>query len=317
MFEQLMQQGSPIILDGGLATELESQGVRIDSALWSAAVLKSAPDAIVSAHRAYLDVGAQCIISASYQASRRGFMSLGLSEWEADQLIVSSVALAKKARNEFLAETREPTVIPAIAASVGPYGATQHDGSEYTGVYDLDAAGLREFHRDRLMLLDRSGADVLACETIPGFVEAKVLAELLLDITTPAWISFTCGDSTHLSDGTPLKDAAALFREHPKVLAVGVNCTAPELISSLLGELTQAAPGKAFVVYPNSGEKFRAEDNSWHGFASPEECARSAVEWYRLGAVIIGGCCRTGPEHIRAIRKKLLDNPGVACCYDS
>ena len=102
MLEQLLQTCSPIILDGGLATELESRGTRIDTELWSAAVLKSDPQAILDVHRAYLDAGAQCIISASYQASRKGFMSLGLTASEADQLIVSSVTLAMRAREEFL-----------------------------------------------------------------------------------------------------------------------------------------------------------------------------------------------------------------------
>jgi len=83
MFEQLLQKHSPIILDGGLATELESQGVRLDTELWSAAILKSDPQAIIDVHRAYLDAGAQCIISASHQASRNGFMSLGLTAPEA------------------------------------------------------------------------------------------------------------------------------------------------------------------------------------------------------------------------------------------
>lgn len=305
MFEQLLQSRSSIILDGGLATELETQGIRIDTDLWSAAILKSDPQAIINVHLAYLEAGAQCIISASYQASRSGFMSLGLTAEEADRLIVSSVVLAKKARAEFLAASPDAADVPLVAASVGPYGATLHDGSEYTGKYDLDQAGLRVFHRDRLMLLDRSGADVLACETIPSLVEARALAELLEDVATPAWISFTCSDSKRLSDGTPLREAAALFREHGKVLAVGVNCTAPDLISSLIGELTQAAPDKAIVVYPNSGEQYRAEDNSWHGFATPGECAESAIEWHKAGAKLIGGCCRTGPEHIRAIRQNI------------
>lgn len=306
MFEQLLQKRLPIVLDGGLATELESQGMRLTTDLWSAALLKANPQAIVDAHRAYLEAGAQCIISASYQASRKGLMSRGLSTWEADQLIAGSVALAKRARNEFLANHADETLVPIIAASVGPYGATLHDGSEYTGNYDLDEAGLSNFHRDRLLLLDRSGADVLACETIPSIVEAHALAGLLQDVETPAWISFSCRDATHLCDGTPIRTAAELFRNHPKVLAVGVNCTPPEFISSLIGELKPVLSDKPIVVYPNSGETYQADDNSWHGFVSPESCAASAMEWQQAGAQLIGGCCRVGPDQIRAIREQLF-----------
>jgi homocysteine S-methyltransferase len=305
MFEQLLQKRLPIILDGGLATELESQGMKLTSDLWSAQLLKTNPQAIVDAHRAYLDAGAHCIISASYQASRKGLMSRGLSAWEADQLIASSVALAKQARNEFLADCPERPLIPIIAASIGPYGATLHDGSEYTGIYDLDEAGLRDFHRDRLALLDRSGADVLACETIPSLAEARALATLLLDVETPAWMSFSCRDLKHICDGTPIQEVAELFREHPKVLAVGVNCTAPQFVSSLIGELKSVLPDKAIIVYPNSGETYKTADSSWHGFVSPENCAATAREWQQAGAQLVGGCCRVGPDQIRAIREQL------------
>jgi homocysteine S-methyltransferase len=305
MFEKRLKGGQPIVLDGGLATELESQGLRLTTDLWSAAVLKSNPKAIVAAHRTYLEAGADCVTSASYQASRKGFMTRGSSSWEADQLIASSVALAKQARNEFVAARQEKILAPLVAASVGPYGATLHDGSEYTGAYDLEEEGLLDFHRDRLTLLDRCGADVLACETIPSLPESRALANLLRDVDTPAWISFSCRDSKHICDGTPISDVAELFRDHPKVLAVGVNCTQPEYITSLIGELKSAVADKAIVVYPNSGEAYEIADNSWHGFVSPESCATTAVEWQRAGAQLIGGCCRVGPDKIRVIRESL------------
>lgn len=305
MFENMLNSGLPIVLDGGLATELEAQGLRLTTDLWSAALLKSKPKAIVAAHRAYLDAGAQCVTSASYQASRKGFMTRGLSSWEADQLIVSSVALAKQARNEFMAEGQQKELTPIVAASIGPYGATLHDGSEYTGDYDLDESGLRDFHRERLLLLDRSGADVLACETIPSLAEARALANLLQDVDSPAWMSFSCRDALHLCDGTPVRQVAELFRDHPRVLAVGINCTPPEFITSLIGELKSVLPDKAIVVYPNSGERYESADNSWHGFVSPESCAESALEWLQAGAQLIGGCCRVRPDQIRAMREKI------------
>lgn len=305
MFETQLQKCAPIVLDGGLATELESQGFRLTSDLWSAILLKTNPRAIVDAHRAYLDAGAQCLITASYQASRNGLMSRGLSSWEADQLIASSVALAKQARNEFLADRQDISVAPLIAASIGPYGATLHDGSEYTGSYDLDEAGLRAFHKERLSVLDRSGADVLACETIPSLSESRALADLLQDTETPAWISFSCRDAQHICDGTPIREVVEPFREHPTVLAVGVNCTPPEFVTELIGELKSVVPDKAIVVYPNSGETYQAKDNSWHGFVSAEDCAASAVQWQQAGAQLIGGCCRIGPEQIRAMEQAL------------
>ena len=305
LFEKVLSRNSPVVLDGGLATELESQGIDIGTKLWSAALLRSNPSAIVAAHRAYLEAGAEIIISASYQASQAGLMSLGLSEQQADDLIVSSVELACTARKQFLDKHPETTFMPIVAASIGPYGAVLHDGSEYTGNYDIDEASLRRFHERRLTLLDQTDADVLACETIPNNLEASVLCELLANVRLPAWISFSCRDGRCISDGTPLQQVATSFREHSRVLALGVNCTAPHFITSLIGEIKAGAADKAVIVYPNSGEKYDASSNSWFGTVSPVECAAAAQNWRDAGAKIIGGCCRIGPRHIAALREQL------------
>ncbi|MFQ5548727.1 MAG: homocysteine S-methyltransferase, partial [Woeseia sp.] len=280
-------------------------GFDIGTRLWSAALLKSDPAAVIDAHRAYLDAGAEIIVSASYQASRDGFTSQGLSAQQADDLIASSVDLACRARRQFIDAREQVGRTPIVAASIGPYGAALHDGSEYTGDYDIDEAGLRRFHEPRLQLLDQSNADVLACETIPGLPEARALCELLMSTRLPAWISFSCRDERRISDGTPLREAAKLFREHPRVLAIGVNCTAPEYISFLIGEVTRGAPEKAVIVYPNSGEEFDVATNSWIGRASDVDLVSAAKSWHDAGARIIGGCCRIGPRHIDALRREL------------
>ncbi len=311
-FEKTLLRDEPILLDGGLATELETQGFDIAGVLWSAALLQSNPDTIVNAHRAYLDAGADCIISASYQASRPGFMSLGLSAAASDQLIASSVELACTARDEFLSANPQVKRSPMVAASIGPYGAALADGSEYTGSYDVSAAELRAFHESRLEILDRSGADLLACETIPDIAEAQVLCDLLKDAVTPAWIAFSCRDEARISDGTRLREAVALFAEHPRVLATGINCTPPGLITALIGEVKKGAPKKAIVVYPNSGETYHAVDNSWSGTACDLDGGFPVSDWHAAGAKLIGGCCRTGPAHIEAIGARLKQHAGVS-----
>ncbi len=308
LFEEALAHHTTILLDGGLATELEAQGHDINSNLWSASLLKTNPKAIIDAHLAYLRVGAQCIISASYQASRHGMMSLGVTAAEADALIVSSVSLAQEARDIFLAENPTIEYTPIVAASVGPFGATLHDGSEYSGSYEIDDENLRYFHSERLQLLDQSGADVLACETIPDMRETKILCDLLREVQTPAWVSFSCRNSHCISDGSSIRTAAELFKDHPKVLAIGVNCTAAHLIAPLIKEIRRAAPGKAIIVYPNSGEKYESATNTWSGSESPIETARAASLWRDAGADIIGGCCRMGPKHIAAIRDNLLES---------
>lgn len=305
LFEAALAENEVILLDGGLATELEAQGFGIDSRLWSAELLQSNPQAIVDAHIAYLEAGARCIISASYQASRRGFMASGLRASAADDLILSSVALAQSARQAYVARHPGAGNGPIVAASIGPYAAMLHDGSEYRGNYDAGRSDLRQFHESRLAVLDASGADVLACETIPDFAEASVLCELLKRVRSPAWVSFCCRDGRHLSDGSKIVRAAALFRDHPRVLAVGVNCTAPQHIPSLIQEVRRGAPDQAIVVYPNSGEVYDATDNSWSGTVDPVDCAVAAESWRDAGAQLIGGCCRMGPQHITAMQRQL------------
>lgn len=290
-----------MLLDGGLATQLETQGCDIGNELWSASLLRSSPEQIVAAHHAYLEVGAECIATATYQASREGFSRIGMSDDEADALMLLSVALAKRARKEAGSDA-------AIAASLGPYGALLHDGSEYRGDYGISSQVLIDFHEPRLRLFDAAGVDVIALETIPAMQEAQVLAELLRDCRTPSWVSFSCQNENVISDGTPIGDVAALFAGHPTVVAVGVNCTPPQFAPAIVQQLREALPDKAVMAYPNSGEIYDVSDNSWSGTVTPGDCAVAASDWIAAGAKIVGGCCRMGPEHIGAMTAMISES---------
>ncbi|MGW3344053.1 homocysteine S-methyltransferase [Nonomuraea rubra] len=284
-----------LVLDGGLATRLEELGADLSDALWSARLLLEEPALIRRVHADYFAAGADVATTASYQATLPGFARRGLDAVEAERLIRLSVELAAQARDE--------AGHGLVAASVGPYGAYLANGAEYTGDYDLDEDGLYAWHLPRWEILAAAGADLLACETIPSIAEARALAALLA--RTPgvkAWVSFSCRDGERLNDGTPIREAAALFAGNPQVVAVGANCTAPRHIPGLIGCLSGGLP---VVVYPNSGESWDAAARRWTGLADPVEYGRAAQEWQRAGASLIGGCCRTTPEHIRQIRTHL------------
>lgn len=280
--EALLEEQGVVLLDGGLATELEARGHDLSDELWSARLLRDDPEAIRAVHRAYVEAGADCVITASYQATL---------ERLPEESLRLSVRLAREAK---------PRI---VAASVGPYGAARADGSEYTGDYDLNEGGLGGWHAARLAVLDQSGADLLACETIPSFAEARALARLLG--TTPAWFSFTCRDGERLSDGTPIETCARHLDGIERVAAIGVNCTPPRFVESLVKRI-RVVTGKPIVVYPNSGERWDAVQRGWTGTRDPGEFAEAAVRWRDAGATILGGCCRTGPAHIRALRARLL-----------
>lgn len=294
----------PLIIDGGLSNELEKQGCDLNQKLWSAKFLDSNPEAIIQSHLFYLKSGAQCITSSSYQASIPGFISMGYDRAKAETLILKSIELAEEAIKRFTSSEAK-NFNPLIAASIGPYGAYLSDGSEYHGNYGISDEKLKEFHLDRIKLLDLSKADFFACETIPSFQEAKVLAKILKKTQKQAWISFSCKDEHHINDGTPIVECAAFLSTHPNVFAIGVNCTAPTYVSGLIKSIKSVCGSKKIVVYPNSGEAYNAETKTWLGLSDPALFIEMAKEWVKLGTNIIGGCCRISPDHIKCMSEIL------------
>jgi len=294
--------GNVLIIDGGLSNELESQGFDLNNSLWSAQLLLSQPSAIVDAHLSYLNAGAQCLITASYQAATSSLIAAGLNEQGARELILSSVNLAHQAIDEFLLKNRNAQR-PFVAASVGPYGASLADGSEYHGNYGVSDEILRDHHKAQISILAKSNADLLACETVPSLQEALVLKSLLVQESKPAWLSFSCKNGQQLNDGTPIEECLSAFTHSTNPIALGVNCTNPKYIVELIARLKSTCPDKHIVIYPNSGEDFDPVMKAWSGTASPNECAHASIDWIKAGANIVGGCCRMGPQHISSIKK--------------
>jgi homocysteine S-methyltransferase len=291
-----------VLLDGAMATELEARGCDLTDSLWSAKVLMENPQLIYDVHLDYFRAGAQVAITASYQATPDGFAARGLDEAQSRSLIGKSVELARQARESYLAEN--PTAKGLlIAGSVGPYGAYLADGSEYRGDYQRSAQVFQEFHRPRVEALLEAGVDLLACETLPSFAEIRALAQLLAEYpVAQAWFSFTLRDSQHLSDGTPLCDVLALLADYPQIVAVGINCIALENTTDALSYLHSQTP-LPLVVYPNSGEHYDAVTKTWHHHG--EACATLESylpQWLAAGAKLIGGCCRTTPKDIAALK---------------
>jgi homocysteine S-methyltransferase len=290
----------PVVLDGGLATELERRGHDLGSALWSARVLADDPAAIVAAHRAFLDAGAQVVTTGSYQASFEGFETVGVDAAGTRRLLRRSVELARSAASDDEGAW--------VAASIGPYGAARADGSEYTGDYGpmLDVAALRRFHHDRMAVLAAAEPDVLALETVPCLAEAEALAAELDGLGLPAWLSLTTvtGPDGRVVTrrGEPAEEAFALARDCAAVMAVGVNCTDPVGAPAAVALAARVA-GKPVVVYPNSGERWDAQARAWTGPASfhPQDVTR----WAALGARLVGGCCRVTPEAIGSVAQAL------------
>lgn len=292
-----------LVLDGALATELERRGYDLKNDLWSAKILLEQPDAIRQLHYDYFKAGADCAITASYQATIEGFKKNGLSGKEAIALLQRSVHLARDAQTEYWADgaNHNDRSIPFVAASIGPYGAFLADGSEYRGNYGLSEKDLMDFHRPRMRALMEAHPDILAFETIPSLIEAQALSKLLHEFpATAAWLSFSARDEKHIAEGQLFADCVRLLNNNPQIAAIGINCTSPQYISSLI-HAGKKKTEKPILVYPNLGEQYDATAHDWNGKPAVQSFSEEAKTWFQAGAQLIGGCCRTSPTDIHKI----------------
>lgn len=294
----------PVLLDGGLSTALERAGHDLAGSLWTARLLAEEPEAIVAAHESYLRAGAEVIVTSSYQASVEGFVAAGATAVEARRLIASSTDLARRAVERVHGEGTR-----LVAASIGPFGATLHDGSEYHGRYPVGWDHVRRFHRERLAIVADTGPDLLAIETIPSLAEAEiVLEEAVRCSDVPLWLSASCRDATSTCHGEPVADVVAVAASCDRTVAVGVNCTAPDLVHDLLSTITgpARAAGLRLLAYPNHGGRWDGE--VWHDPTSLD-VELQVRQWRDDGATLLGGCCGVGPAEIAVMGASLAASP--------
>jgi homocysteine S-methyltransferase len=277
-----------IKLDGGLSTALENNGNKLTTSLWTGELIRTNPAQITKAHLDFINAGAQIIITSSYQLSYTGCSARGWSEDETDQALIASTQLAKNAVTESSKDVK-------VAASVGPYGASLADGSEYKGNYGVSKAVIRDFHARRLEMLISTSPDYLALETMPDVFEVEVLLELLSDCPIPFWVSYSCKAGNKTNAGQDFQSAVDLAQS---AMAVGINCTKPELITDLL---KSAKSNKPYVVYPNSGRVWDAQNKVWTGSAAVGFSNDLIRQWVEAGAEIVGGCCGIGATEIEQL----------------
>ncbi|MET3511014.1 homocysteine S-methyltransferase [Plantibacter flavus] len=284
-------------VDGGLGTLLEARGRDVSTVLWSAALLARDPGAIQEAHQEFFAAGAQIAITASYQVGFEAFDRIGISVPETERLLRSSVELARAARDTRSESNPDGPLL--VAASVGPYGATLGDGSEYEGASGLSRTELQRWHERRLAVLVDAAPDLLALETIPTLDEATALAELVRGSGVPAWLSFTV-EGGRLRSGEPMAEGFRLVEGIDEFQAVGVNCSHPDEVLPAIAA-ARSVTDKAVVVYPNSGEHWDADARCWRGAAGVGE----VEAWLEAGATVVGGCCRVMPADIAGVRAQV------------
>lgn len=302
---ETLEKTKILVIDGSMSTALEALGCNLNDSLWTAKALAEQPELIRQVHLNYFRAGADCGITASYQATIPGLTAKGYSLREAEDCIARSVELFREAREIWWAqEGREAgRAMPLCLGAVGPYGAYLADGSEYRGNYGVSDDVLRDFHRRRMEILWEAGADLLLLETQPSLHEALIEAEIAETLGADYWISFSCRDGSHIHEGDRIADcAAALSQGHPHLRMLGVNCTAPQFVEHLIRELKGAA-SLPIAVYPNSGEEYDPATKTWHGSRDGVTFGDYARRWMRCGANAVGGCCRTVDSHIREVAR--------------
>jgi homocysteine S-methyltransferase len=298
----------PVVLDGGLSTQLTRLGEDINGSLWTGRVLLANPSAVTRAQADFVRAGADVVITASYQVSRRGFEEAGLTSGQADAALMAATSAARAAVDAV------PGSSARVAASVGPYGAILHDGSEYRGRYGLTRQQLVDFHRERLDVLVSSRPDLLAVETIPDVAEAEALVDVLADHPDmPAWLTFSAMDDAHVCAGQSIEEAVTVAASAPSVVAVGINCTDPRYVTGLVRRM-RSVSDLPIVVYPNAGGEWDASDGEWHGVVTEGPAGafpdRMVREWLDSGAAAVGGCCGTDAGAISRIAQLMAQSAG-------
>ena len=301
--QDVLDKNGIMVIDGSMSMALEALGADTKSSLWTAAALAEQPELVKQVHLDYFRAGADCGITCSYQATIPGLTAHGYSVADAERIIADSVKMFLEVRDEWWEEEGRGAgrAYPVCLAGIGPYGAYLADGSEYRGNYGVSDQTLRDFHRRRMEILTEAGADVLLIETQPSLNEVLIEADIAEDLGMDYWVSFSCRDGLRINEGDLIRDCAAeLSKGHPGLRMIGVNCSKPEYIVSLIHELRNATD-LPVGVYPNSGFVYDPAAKAWIVPEGQLDFGTFALEYMKAGALAVGGCCTTNADHIKKV----------------
>jgi S-methylmethionine-dependent homocysteine/selenocysteine methylase len=283
----------PLVLDGAMGTELERRRMVLVSPLWSATALINKPQVVLTIHRDYVAAGADIVVANTFRTNVRTLQRVGATAEGAD-LNELAVALARQAAVR--ATGRTPPVRPVlVAASIGPVEDCYHP-ERVPPDSDLQAE-----HGQMAAWLKAAAPDLIWIETMNTAREARVAAEGAAGAGFPFAVSFVVQESGDLLSGEALEDAVAAVEPFDP-LAIGLNCIPPRGLTAILPRLRRAT-SRPLSAYAHINNPVPIRGWSYTQQVTPEEYAEYVREWLDAGARIVGGCCGTTPEHIRAVRK--------------
>ena len=290
-----------VLLDGGVATELQRAGLSMSAPWWTTRALLTDVNRqlLRSVHRAYLAAGAGVITANTFRANLRNLRQTRLDEAGQAWMVHAAVGVAGAARNE----ARAPEAL--IAGSIGPVADCYRP--------DLVPPDdeLRAGHAWLARELGRARVDLFLIETMNTVREARIAVEAVLGVGGRAWVSFACTADARLLSGEPLAAAAtAVTRDGAEMVLV--NCTTPAGTETALAALRNVHSGP-IGAYPNIEDRtglppYEPVDRYLPPALNPEEFAELLAGWRaRFGLRALGGCCGSTPAHLAALAGSLRD----------
>jgi homocysteine S-methyltransferase len=276
-----------------MGTELERRGLATGLPLWSAHALLTSPETVRRIHDDYIDAGADIITTNTFRTTRRTFLRAGLPDRSAE-LTALAVALAAESRAAF------PGKGVLLAGSMAPLEDC------YNPELVPAEEALREEHGRHAGRLAEAGVDFLLLETMGTLREAAAAAEAARGTGLEFVVSFLCKGEGSLYGGEPLGEAVrVIMRFSPAALSL--NCVSPRFMGRLLADLRSALRSiprgdeVPIGLYANVGAPGGEHGTRIKQDVGPGEYAEYARTWVNAGASLVGGCCGTTPEYIRAI----------------
>jgi homocysteine S-methyltransferase len=282
--------GRPLLADGAMGTVLYARGIFINRCYDELNL--SDPGLILSIHEEYLQAGAEIIETNTFGANRFRLSRHGLGA-KVDEINAAGVRIAREAVNHL----KEKQAGEAwVAGALGPLGVRLEPLGK-TGLNEARAA-----FAEQIRALAKAGVDLLIIETMPALNEAHEALEAAHETAPdlPVLIMVTVDDESNCLDGSSAQQAAALLTEWGAG-AIGVNCsTGPVSVLTAI-EAMRTATTLPLAAMPNAGLPRAVEGRNIY-LCSPEYMASFTRKAIRAGVQLVGGCCGTTPNHIRAMR---------------
>jgi homocysteine S-methyltransferase len=283
----------PVLADGAMGTVLYARGIFINRCYDELNI--SDPGLILAVHEEYLQAGAEILESNTFGANRFRLGRHGLGSKVAE-INAAGVRIARQAVDHL----KEKQAGEAwVAGTVGPLGVRL----EPLGKVGLDEA--RAAFAEQIGALAKAGVDLLIIETMPALNEAHEALEAARETAPdlPVLIMVTVDDEGNCLDGASPEQAAALLTEWG-ASAIGVNCsTGPATVLTAI-EAMRSATALPLAAMPNAGLPRAVEGRNIY-LCSPEYMASFARKAIAAGVQMVGGCCGTTPNHIRAMRSAM------------